>query len=107
MRQCDSCHTVTLFLPTNVGFVPKKPQPTVPKCVCINLSHSHGESKTKKWDFIKEIWAFHQVDKKCQKRDFSIFNLIFENLPINLGWSTIPQKKLQTFLYQNIPQPGQ
>ena len=53
------------------------------------------------------IWAFDQVYKKCQKRDFSIFDLIFENLPINLDGAMIPQKKWQTFLYQNVPQPAQ
>ena len=54
-----------------------------------------------------EDLAFDQVYKKCQKRDFSIFDLIFENLPINLDGAMIPQKKWQTFLYQNIPQPAQ
>ena len=53
------------------------------------------------------IWAFDQVYKKCQKRDFSIFDLIFDNLPINPDGSMIPQKKLQIFLYQNIPQTAQ
>ena len=42
-----------------------------------------------------------------RKRDFSIFDLIFENLPINLDGAMKPQKKWQTFLYQNIPQPAQ
>ena len=79
----------------------------VPNCVCINLSHPHEEEIVKKWYFIMMIWAFDQVYKKCQKRDFSIFDLIFENLPINLDGAMIPQKKLQTFLYQNIPQPAQ
>ena len=56
---------------------------------------------------IMMIWAFDQVYKKCPKRDFSIFDLIFEHLPINLDGAMIPQKKWQTFLYQNIPQPAQ
>ena len=63
--------------------------------------------KLKKLVLYYEDWAFDQVYKKCQKRDFSIFDLIFENLPINLDGAMIPQKKWQTFLYQNIPQPAQ
>ena len=63
--------------------------------------------KIKKWYFSIKVWSFDQAYKKCPNRDFSIFDLIFENLPINLDGAMIPQKKWQTFLYQNIPQPAQ
>ena len=65
-----------------------------------------GKNKNKMVLYYEDL-AFDQVYKKCQKRDFSIFDLIFENLPINLDGAMIPQKKWQTFLYQNIPQPAQ
>ena len=63
--------------------------------------------KNKKRYFSIKVWSFDQAYKKCQNRDFSIFDLIFENLPINLDGAMIPQKKWQTFLYQNVPQPAQ
>ena len=78
----------------------------VPNCVCINLSQSHGEEKIKKWYFSIKVWAFDQVYKKCQKRDFSIFDLIFEHLPINVDGSMIPQKNVKpssTRMYHNLP----
>ena len=54
--QLSHCHTLFAY---KCWVCTQKNQPTVTKCVCINPSHSHGESKTEKWYFIKEIWAFH------------------------------------------------
>ena len=72
----------------------------VPNYICINLSQSHEGEKMKKIVLYYEDLAFDQVYKKCQKRDFSIFDLIFDNLPINPDGSMIPQKKTS-----NLPLP--
>ena len=107
MGHCDQCPSVPHLCHENVWLVPK-----IPNSWCLILSVSISlnpmeRKKIKKWYFSIKVWSFDQAYKKCQNRDFSIFDLIFENLPINLDGAMIPQKKWQTFLYQNIPQPAQ
>ena len=95
----DSCPSWR-FLAQKNPILDKSTQvgPTI--CVFSTIPLPNGQKKVKIGYFFDVDWAFYQVYKKSQKRDFSIFKFNFENLPINLDGSMIPQKKLQTFLSQ-------
>ena len=102
--QLSQCHT---FLPSDVGFVPKIPNPL---CSIVSVSipiHPKVRKKNKSGYFIMEISVFSSETKNAQNAIFQFSTWFLKTFPSTEMGPLYLKKKLQTFLYQNIPQPAQ
>ena len=76
--QLSHCHTLFAY---KCWVCTQKNQPTVPKCVCINPSTPHGESKTKNGTLSRRFGHFTRLTKNAKNAIFQFLTWFLKTFP--------------------------